>query len=158
LPTFLHVDEDAGQPETEHPTQGRLPDLKLVTQPSTQLPVVFSSFASCAAGDIGDADGVGVVGDVRRDMVLRATARCFNFCGLATCFGASTTTLGRVVAPAEGVADIAVLLRPHSSSAIGKKATAGPETKMNEVFMAIFSQIARTAKFRVDTGQIKLSA
>jgi len=78
--------------------------------------VVLASFASYAAGDIGDADGVGVVGDVRGDTVLRATARCFGFCGMATCFDASTTTLGsEVVAPPEGVAvcDIAVPLRPQ---------------------------------------------
>jgi hypothetical protein len=48
-------------------------------QPPTQLPVAFASLASRAAGDIGDADGIGVVGDVRGDMVLRATERCFGF-------------------------------------------------------------------------------
>ena len=108
-----------GQPDAEHPTQGRLPDGKLVWQPPTQLPVALASFASFADIDVGDADGVGVVGDVPGDTVLRATARCSGFCGLATCFGASTTMLGsEVVAPPEGVAvcDIAVPLRPHSSA------------------------------------------
>jgi hypothetical protein len=113
-------------------------DLKFVTQPPTQLPVAF---ASCAAGDIGDADGVGVVGDVRGDTVLRATARCFGFCGMATCFGASTTTLGsEIVAPPEGVAvcDIAVPLRPHRSSAIDTIATARLATKSDESLMYYF--------------------
>lgn len=136
MATFLHVDDNV-PPETEHPCQGASPDLKLVTQPPTQLPVALASFASCAVGDIGDADGVGVFGDVRGDTVLRATARCFGFCG----FGASTTTLGsEVVAPPEGVAvcDIAVPLRPHSSSATDKTAAARPATKRNEAFMVIF--------------------
>ena len=143
MPTFLHVDEYVPL-DKEHPTQGASPDLKLVTQPPTQLPVAFASFASCAAGDI--ADGVGVVDDVRGDTVLRATARCFGFCGVATCFGASTRTLGsEVVAPPEGVAvcDIAVPLRPHSSSAIDKIATARLATKSNEAFIAMSSQKLR---------------
>ena len=137
MPTFLHVDDNVPL-ETEHPCQGTSPDLKLVTQPPTQLPVAF---ASCAAGDIGDADGVGVVGDVRGDTVLRATARCFGFCGMATCFGASITTLGsEFVAPPEGVAvcDIAVPLRPHRSSAIDKIATARLATKSDEGLMYYF--------------------
>jgi hypothetical protein len=121
-----------------------LPDLKLVTQPSTQLPAafaIFSSLASCAAGDIGDADGIGTVDDVRAGTVLPATTRCFGLCGLVTCLGASTTTLGsEVVAPPEGVAvcDMAMPLRPHSSS-IDKTATARPAAKWNDAFMAIFS-------------------
>jgi hypothetical protein len=89
--------------------------------------MAFGSFASCSVGDIGEADGAGVVDDVRGDAVLRATTRCFGFCGRATCFGASTRMLGsEVVAPPEGVAvcAIAVPLRPHSSSAIDKIATA----------------------------------
>jgi hypothetical protein len=136
LPTFLHVGDSAGQLDTEHPCQGASPDLKLVTQPPTQLPVTLASFASCAAGDIGDADGVGVVlGDVRGRTVLRATARCF---------GASTTTLGsEVAALPEGVAvcDFAVPLRPHRSSAIDKIATAGLATKSDENLIALSSQM-----------------
>ena len=54
MPTFLHVDDNTGQPDPEHPTQGALPDLKLVAQPPAQLPVAFGSIA---AGDIVDADG-----------------------------------------------------------------------------------------------------
>ena len=47
--------------------------------------------------------------------MLRATARCFGFCGPATCFGACIVMLGREVTP-EGVSvcDMAVPLRPHS--------------------------------------------
>src|SRR3981189_3631741 len=102
--------------ETEHPCQGASPVLKLVTQPPTQLPVAFASFASCAAGDIGDADGVGMVGDVRGDTVLRVTARCF---GLATCFGASTTTLGsEVAAPPEGLRFATLLCRLGRTGAV----------------------------------------
>ena len=138
---FLHVDDNAGQPEPEHPTQGALPDLKLVAQPPAQLPVIFGS---CAAGDMVAADGVGVVGDVRGDMVLRATARCVGFGGLATCFGASTTTLGsEVEAPPEGVAacDIVVPLKPHGSSAIDKMETAGRATKSDKNLIAMSSQM-----------------
>src|SRR6266850_3110265 len=132
--------------DPEHPCQGASPDLKLVTQPPTQLPVALASFASCAVGDIGDADGVGVVGDVRGDTVLWATARCFGFCGLATCLGASTTTLGsEVVAPPEGgaVFDIAVPLRPHRSSAVDKIARAGLATKSDKNLIAMSSQMRR---------------
>jgi hypothetical protein len=139
LTAFLHVGEYVPA-DTEHPCQGASPDLKLVWQPSTQLPVIFASFASRAATDIGDADGIGVLDDVRGDAVLRATARCFGFCGLAT--GASTRTLGSEVVAPEGVAvcDIAVPLRPHSSSAIEEIAIAKPATKSNEAFIAMSSQ------------------
>jgi hypothetical protein len=139
LPTFLQVDDIAGQPEVEHPRQGALPDRKLVTQPSAQLPAafaIFSSLASCAAGDSGEADGGAAVGDVREDKVLPAAICCFGFCGLAACFGASTTTLGSEMAPPEGVAvcDMAGPFRPHSSSV--KTAADAPAIK-NEAFMAI---------------------
>ena len=79
-----------------------------------QLPVVVARVARPYTG-ASLADAI----DVRRDSVLRATARGPGFCGLATCFGASTTTLGsEVVAPPEGVAvcAIAVPLRPHSGA------------------------------------------
>ena len=132
MTAFLHVGEYVPA-DTEHPCQGASPDLKLVWQPSTQLPVVFASFASRAATDIGDADGVGVLGDVRGDTVLRATARCF---------GASTRMLGSEGVAPEGLAvcDIAVPLRPHRSSAIDKTATATPATKSNEALMAMSSR------------------
>ena len=73
--------------------------------------------------------------DVRGDSALRATARGSGFCGLATCFGASTTTLGSaVVAPPDCVAvcAIAVPLRPHSG-ATARLAT----KKSDENFTAI---------------------
>jgi hypothetical protein len=117
--------------DQEHPTQGRLPDLKLVWQPPTQLPVIaFGSFASSrSAGDIVAVEGVGVVGDVRLDPVLRATARCFGFSSLTTCFGASTTTPGsEVVVPNEGVAVCA------------KKTTARLAGNSDEAIMAMSSQ------------------
>jgi hypothetical protein len=77
---FLHVDDNAGQPEDEHPRQGALPVLKLVWQPSTQLPEIRSRLASFAMTDVGAANVVAsegsLVGDVRRDTALRATPRC----------------------------------------------------------------------------------
>jgi hypothetical protein len=133
LPTFLHVPDVAGQADVEHPTQGALAVLKLVAQPPAQLPpVVFASFAT---DDLGDA----VVGDVREDTVLRETVCGFGCCGLVTCFGASTRTLGSEVASPEGVAacNIAVPPGPHSSSTIDEIAT-------DENRMAMSSQIART--------------
>jgi hypothetical protein len=66
--------------------------------------------------------------------VLRTTARCFGgCCGLATGFGAWTVMLGSVVPP-EGVwvCDIAVPLRPHSSTTIDKMTTAGLEKNRDE--------------------------
>ena len=58
MPVFLHVGDSAGQLDAEHPCQGASPDLKLVTQPPTQLPVMLASFASFAVTDIGAADDV----------------------------------------------------------------------------------------------------
>jgi hypothetical protein len=117
--------------DQEHPTQGRSPDLKLVWQPPTQLPVMaFGSFASSrSAGEVGDADRVEVLGDVSEDTVLRATARGFGFSGLTICFGASTTTPGsEAVAPNEGVA------------VCDNKATARLAANSDEAFMAMSSQ------------------
>jgi hypothetical protein len=56
LATFLQVDDKIGQEDPEHPCQGALPDLKLVTQPPTQLPVMLASFASFAVTGIGAAN------------------------------------------------------------------------------------------------------
>jgi len=131
LATFLHVNDSAGQLDAEHPCQGAAPDLKLVTQPPTQLPVRAASSASWAV--IGDADEVGVVGDVEGDAVVRAIACCSALRGPLTGFGALTRRVGsRVPSSFEdaAVCDIAVLLRPHSNSA------AAPCTKNNEVFMS----------------------
>ena len=52
MPTFLHVDENAGQPDPEHPIQGALPDLKLVAQPPTQPPAAFAGAALAGAIDM----------------------------------------------------------------------------------------------------------
>jgi len=82
-------------------------------------------------------DGVWVVTDVRADTVPRPIARCSGFCGLATCFGASTVMVGSGAAEPVAVCDIAVPLRPHRSSAIGVLATAGLATKSDENLMAI---------------------
>jgi hypothetical protein len=118
-----------------------LPDLKLVTQPPTQLPVTLSSLASLA--DIGDTAGAAAAGDVRGDAVLRAIARGSGFCGLADCFGASTTTAGsEEMAPSEGVA-ASEPLRPQSSSPIEEKATARLVTERDENLITISSQIWR---------------
>jgi hypothetical protein len=106
--------------------------------------MAFGSFSSCAVGDIGEADGAGVVDEVRGDTVLRLTTCCFGFCGRATCFGASTRTLGsEVVAPPEGVAvfAIAVPLTPHSSGAIDKIATVRLATKTDENLIALSSHM-----------------
>ena len=95
-----------------------------------QLPVVVARVARPYTG-ASYADAI----DVRGDPVLRVTACSPGFCGLATCFGASTTTLGcEVVAPPEGVAvcAIAVPPRPHSG-ATARLAT----KKSDENFTAI---------------------
>lgn len=51
MPTFLHVRDNAGQPDTEHPIQGALPDLKLDAQPPAQLPVALTGAAFAGAVD-----------------------------------------------------------------------------------------------------------
>lgn len=52
MPTFLHVDDNAGQPDPEHPTQGALPDLKLDGQPPTQPPAALAGAALAGAIDM----------------------------------------------------------------------------------------------------------
>jgi hypothetical protein len=104
--------------------------------------VALASFASCPVGDIGDADDVGVAGDVRGDTVW-ATVRGCGFCGLATCFGASTTTSGSMAAArleVVAVCDIAVPLRPHRSRAIDEIATVGLATNSDENLIAMSSK------------------
>jgi hypothetical protein len=49
LPTFLHVGDNAGLPDEEHPIQGASPDLKLVGQPPTQPPAAFAGAIDMAA-------------------------------------------------------------------------------------------------------------
>jgi hypothetical protein len=147
LRVFLHVEEYT-PPETEHPCHGALPVLKLVAQPPTQLPVTLASLASLAdIGDVegvaavGDVEGAAAVGDVRGDTGLRAIVRGCRFCcGLADCFGASTTTAG-----SEGVATSEVVAaseppRPQSSSPIEEKATARLVTERDEILITISSQ------------------
>ena len=73
-----------------------------------QLPVVLARVVRPYTG----ASLADVI-DVRTDSALRATARGPGFCGLASCFGASTTTLGsEVVALPEGVAVCAIAVPP----------------------------------------------
>jgi len=52
LPTFLHVGDNAGLPDEEHPIQGASPDLKLVGQPPTQPPAAFAGAALAGAIDM----------------------------------------------------------------------------------------------------------
>jgi hypothetical protein len=138
---FLHVEEYPPPPETEHPIHGVLPDLKLVAQPPTQLPVTLASLASLA--DIVDVEGAAAAGDVRGDTVLRAIVRGSRFCGLADCFGASTTTAGSEgMAPSEVVA-ASEPLRPQSSSPIEEKAAARLVTERDEILITISSQMWR---------------
>ena len=132
MPTFLHVGDNAGQLETEHPCQGSSPCLKLVTQPPTQLPVALASLASFADTDSG-AEGACVVCDVRWTTALWVTALCI---GRATRLGASIVTLGSEAAEPVAVCDIAVPLRPHINSMVAVLAT----TRVEEDLMAISSQ------------------
>jgi len=88
---------------------------------------------------VGDVLGDTVWRTVRRT-VLWATARCIGLYGLATGFGASTVMLGSEELEAVAVCDIAVPVRPHSSSAIDEIATAGLEMKRDENLIAMFSQ------------------
>jgi hypothetical protein len=95
---FLQVD-DGVTPESEHPTQGRSPDLKLDTQPPMHSQAVEDARCDTA-------------------LWLGATACWSGFCGLAPCFGASTTTLGsEVVLSASIVAcDVPVPPGLHSNA------------------------------------------
>lgn len=67
IPACSRQSRPAGQPDTEHPRQGALPVLKLVWQPSTQLPEMLSSFASLVMTDVGAPNiavtDVSLVGD-----------------------------------------------------------------------------------------------
>jgi hypothetical protein len=139
---FLQVGEYP-PPEREHPVHGVLPDLKLVAQPPTQLPVTLASLASLA--DIDDVGAVVADSDVRGDSELRVTARGPRFSGLADCFGAWTTIAGSEgVAPSEVVA-ASEALRPQSSSPIEEKAIARLVTERDEILITISSQMWRRA-------------
>jgi hypothetical protein len=141
---FLHV-EEYPPPETEHPCHGASPDLKLVTQPPTQLPVTLASLSSLA--DTG-VEGAAAVGDVRGDTVLRTIARGSRFCGLADCFGAWTTTAGSEEMPSSEVVAASEPLRPQSSSPIAEKATARPGAERDEILITISSRMWRQPTLR----------
>jgi hypothetical protein len=131
-----------GQPDAEHPIQGRPPDGELVWQPPSQLVVVlsilrsFSNTDSCAAVN-------GVVGDVGRDATPFATrvglcggfAACCGLCRLTICFGAWTVMLGSEgTVAAVVVCDIAVPLRPHNN-AVDRIATAEGATRLDDILI-----------------------
>ena len=112
---FLHGNGGAGPEESEQPCQGAFPDLKLVAQPPTQLPVMLASLASFADSGTGAANIVAtVVVGVGSCTALRASTCCFGF-GLTV--GASTVTRGRDVA----VCDNAGLPDPHIIKAMQKE-------------------------------------
>ena len=69
---------------------------------------------------------------VRRDTPV--FAHRFGACGLATCFGASTVTLGSWVAEPVAVCDIAVPLGPHNN-AVDRIATAEGAAKLDDNLM-----------------------
>ncbi|MBR1173374.1 hypothetical protein JQ617_05360 [Bradyrhizobium sp. KB893862 SZCCT0404] len=128
---FRHVVDNAGQPDDEHPRQGALPVLKLVWQPSTQLPEMLSSFASLVTTDVGAASiavtDVSLVDDDRRGTAPWATAGCrVGLLRLCVWLGASTVTAGSVVR--ELLADVAACETamppgPHVNSAMQEQAT-----------------------------------
>jgi hypothetical protein len=138
LRVFLQVEEYM-PPEVEHPCHGASPDLKLVAQPPTQLPVTLASLASLA--DIGDVEGAAAVGDVRGDTMLRPILRGSRFCGLAACFGAWTTTAGSARLAPSGVVAASEPLRPQSSSPIEEQASARLVTERDEILITISSQM-----------------
>ena len=97
-----------------------------------QLPVVVARVSRPYTG-ASLADAIDVLGG----RVLWATARGPGFCGLATCFGAPTSTLGSEVTPPEvgSVCDIAVPLGPHMR----------PATKSDENLIVLSSPKCGTA-------------
>jgi hypothetical protein len=120
-----------GQPDAEHPTQGRPFDGKLDAQPPSQLLTLRSILRSFSSTDSSPA-----VGDVPRDTVrltvLRVTARGCGLCGLATGFGAWTVMLGRAVASERGsVRDIAVPL----SNTVDRTARAEGATRLDDILI-----------------------
>jgi hypothetical protein len=120
-----------GQPDAEHPTQGRPFDGKLEAQPPSQLLTPRSILRSFSSTDSSPA-----VGDVPRDTVrltvLRVTARCWGLCDLATGFGAWTVMLGRAVGAELGsVRDIAVPL----SNTVDRTARAEGATRLDDILI-----------------------
>jgi hypothetical protein len=144
LKAFLHVEDNAGHADDEHPIQGALPVLKLVTQPPVQLLKVLSSFASLVMTVVGALDDVSVFGDVWRGAALRATARCIGLLRLGILFGASTSTLGSALAAPAGdvtVCEIAAPPRLHVNSAMHEQETA----RLDQGFMTMSSQAQEPA-------------
>ena len=134
-----------GQPDAEHPTQGWLPFGKLVAQPPEQLLMDLSSLAIFPNTDSCAGVSARAVGDVRRDatsfpLALYDLAIRLALCGLATCFGAWTVMAGSGEVVPVAICDIAVPVRPHSSSAINKIGTARLEMKRDENLIAMSSQ------------------
>ena len=134
----LHVAEklDASGPVSLHPTQGALPDLKLVSQPPLQLLAAFSSSAIFACTETGFASiepGVCAVSAVGRD----ATVAC---AGRGLSFGATTVMLGSGVATPVSGCDIAGALRLHSN-AVDRIAIPEGATKRDDELMMISDQI-----------------
>jgi hypothetical protein len=120
-----------GQPDAEHPTQGRPLDGRLDWQPPSQLLTLRSILRSFSSTDSFPA-----VGDVPRDTVrltvLRVTARCWGLCDLATGFGAWTVMLGRAVGAELGsVRDIAVPL----SNTVDRTARAEGATRLDDILI-----------------------
>jgi hypothetical protein len=135
----VHVAEKVEKypPDSLHPTQGSFLVLKLVAQPPLQLLATFSSAAIFANTEPGAGDGVRAVDDVRRDAPELAPG--LGLCGLATCFGASTETVGSWAEPV-AVCDTA----GPDSRTVDKIATAEGATKLGDNFMTIPPFLLRT--------------
>jgi len=65
LAAFLHVVDKTKLPGEKHPTQGWLPDLKLVGQPSAQLLLALAAICSNVATLASTAPGAGCGGNGR---------------------------------------------------------------------------------------------
>jgi hypothetical protein len=111
--------------------------LKLVWQPPLQLLAALSSLAILPCTEFGSTDGVCAVDDpvdnLWRDPPV--FARCFGADGLATCFGASTVTVGSEGAGAVAVCAVA---GPHSKI-VDTTATTEGATTLDDNLMTMFS-------------------
>jgi hypothetical protein len=121
-------------PDSLQPIQGSLPCAKLDAQPPLQLLARASRLASLPIAEPGAYEGVRAV-DVRAVDTVRRRAVVFaprsDTCGLATCFGASTVTGGRVAAEPVGICDAAGAM----SRTVDKTATAEGTTKPGDNLM-----------------------
>jgi hypothetical protein len=97
------------------------------------LPAIVSIAANLAITEPGAGSGV----NKRYADVLATCGLCgglaTRFCGLATCFGATTVTLGSVALGL--VCDITALVRLHSNAAESVAATE-VATKLDDIFIA----------------------